>query len=414
MRIAAIKVCQESGFKSYKAYQASPPQGIFSLAAATPKPHQVTILDETIGDALPEEHQFDLLVLFASTPDISRAYSLADSQRALGVPVVLAGLHVSALPEEAQLHADAVMVGEAEQAWPQLLADLAQGALKPRNQGQGSLDLATLNPWPMDARLSKRYGCWGVLVGRGCRHSCSYCTVRPFFKREAFRPVDQVVAEIRASGCQSLELHCDNLCADRDYALSLFRALTPLNIHWVGEATLDFVEDEELLAAAVASGLWYLLIGLETVSQEALKGAGKNFIKVDRAKALIERLHSYNVIVDSCLLFGFDQHDGGIFERTLAFVDEIKLDVPQPNILTPFPGTKLYNQLDRQGRLLTRDWQRYDCSQGVFQPAQMSVQELEQGVAWLNDELWSAKRTLGRFGRVVSMQGFSVATSLFL
>ncbi|MBY5992642.1 B12-binding domain-containing radical SAM protein [Ferrimonas balearica] len=413
MHIALVKVCQPSPFKQYKAYMSSPPQSLFALAAATPEGHNITLVDETLGESL-DDRGYDLIALVSSTPDVQRAYRLADTLRARGRAVVLCGLHVTALPEEAASHADAVLLGEAEISWPQLLADHQQGALKPLYNSPAKPDLAALNPWPSDPALQKKYGEWGVTVGRGCRHNCSYCTVRPFFKREAFRPVAQVVAEIRASGARDLELHCDNLCADREYAMALFSALAPLDIRWSGEATLDFAEDEELVAAAVRSGLWYLVVGLETACPAALKGAGKGFIDPSRAGALIERLHRYNVLVDSCLLLGFDQHDSGIFERTLAFVDAIDLDVPHPNIVTPFPGTRLYQQLAREERLLTRDWQRYDCAQAVFQPAQMSVETLEQGVAWLHQELWSIRRSLRRARRISRMQGPAIAAAICL
>ena len=147
-------------------------------------------------------------------------------------------------------------------------------------------------------------------------------------------------------------------------------------------------------------------------SQNALAKAGKGFIKTDRAKALIQRLHDNNVIVDSCLLFGFDQHDHSIFNETIAFVDDVQLDVMHPNYITPFPGTRFYKQLDKEGRLLTRDWNDYDCSHVVFQPKNMTPQELEDGVYYVHKALNSMGRRFGRMRRVSGMRGMTMAVSI--
>ena len=412
MNLLIVKASQDSDFKAYKSYMSSPPQSIFSLASATPADINYTLVDETIGDTLPSLDAIELAVVFASTPDIVRAYDLAKKFREQGITVVMAGLHSSFLPDEAGLCADSVIIGEAEPVWHDLLTDYQALKLKSRYQSCSPMDMSQLNHWPVTAALKKKYGEWGVLVGRGCRYNCSYCTVRPFFNREAFRPVGQVVDEIKASGAKYLELHADNICADHDYAMELFAALQKLNIGWSGEATLDFAENEQLLEAAARSGLWYLVVGLETCSHAALKKAGKGFIEPARAKALINRLHHYSVLVDSCLLFGFDEHGPDIFDETLAFVDDIKLDAAHPNFVTPFPGTRFYTKLEKEGRLLSDDWADFDCSHVVFQPAQMTPEELEMGVYRVNRKLNSFGRKISRTSRIATMQGMSIALSV--
>ncbi|MGI9274337.1 MAG: B12-binding domain-containing radical SAM protein [Endozoicomonas sp.] len=412
MNLLIIKASQDSDFKAYKSYMSSPPQNIFSLAAATPAEVNYTLVDETNGDRAPSPDDFELAVIFASTPDIMRAYELAGMYRKHGVTVVMAGLHSSFLPDEAGEHADCVIIGEAEPVWHELLEDYRAFKLKPRYQSCQPLPMDQLKPWPASPSLQKRYGEWGVLVGRGCRYNCSYCTVRPFFNREVFRPVGHIIDEIKASGAQYLELHADNLCADQDYAMELFTALEKLNIGWSGEATLDFAENEALLEAASRSGLWYLVVGLETCSESALKKAGKGFIQPSRAKSLINRLHHFNVIVDSCLLFGFDEHSPDIFDETIAFVDDIKLDVAHPNFITPFPGTRFHKKLEKEGRLLSNNWADYDCTHVVFQPAQMTPEELELGVDRVNRKLSSVGRRLSRGSRIASMHGVSIAMSV--
>jgi radical SAM superfamily enzyme YgiQ (UPF0313 family) len=221
-----------------------------------------------------------------------------------------------------------------------------------------------------------------VMVGRGCKFRCTYCTIPGFFKGNRYRPVGHIIDEIKASGLQNIELHCDNLFANPDYALELFTALKPLNIYWSGEATINMAQNEEVLKAAAESGLWYLLAGVETSSQAALKKAGKGFVRIDRVKENIERLHDYDIAVDSAMLFGFDEHDQSIFEETLDFVEDVKLDVAHSVLVTPFPGTAMFEQMEQQGRILTRDWSQYDCEHVVFQPKQMTPQELIAGRDW--------------------------------
>ena len=384
MHIQLVKVSRDTAFKSYKAFNGGPPQNIFSVAAVTPDSHHLELFDETIGQTFNPKKAGDLVALFAATPDIPRAYMLADQLRAKNIPVVLGGLHVTFLPEEAILHADSVLIGAEEEIWPQMLEDLETGQLQKFYCQKTPLDLRNLAPYRTEfARpYLGEFGVWSVVASRGCKFKCDYCMVHKFFPQFQTRPVGQVLDEIRASGVRYLEIHADNLIADRDYALELFEGLAKLDVQWVGEATLNMAGYPEILEAAAKSGLFYLVVGLETCSAEALKEAGKGFIKPDRAGEQIRALHDYGIVVDSCLLFGFDAHGPQIFEETLHWVEEVELDVAHPTLLTPFPGTALFERLSHEGRIRTRDWSLFDCSHAVFDPAQMSASELEEGVDW--------------------------------
>lgn len=398
MKIHLVKVSADSEFKIYKAYNGGPPQNIFSVAAATADMHDIELFDETIGQIYSPTADVDLVVLFAATPDVTRAYELAAKIHDLGVMTVIGGLHATFMPEEAASYADVVLVGEEEETWPRLLTDIARGDIKEiyRNEN-GPVKLGDLKPYPQ--RFIAPYaetGVWGVTASRGCKFKCSFCTVHEFFPTFRQRPVGDVIDEIRQTGLDVVEIHADNLIANRDYAMELFEALEPLNISWVGEATLNIAEYEDILEAAARSGLIYLVVGLETCSEAALHNAGKKFIKPEKAKENIRRLHDYKIAVDSCMLFGFDEHDKTIFQETLDWVRDIDLDVVHPNILTPFPGTDFYHQLEREGRLLTKDWSRYDCSTAVFQPKQMSPQELEDGMNWFSEQHQSLMATIRR------------------
>jgi len=393
MKVCLIKASAESGFKDYKRQLGSPPQNVWAVAAATPSGVEFEVFDETANISAPSATDAELVAIFMSTPDAYRGYQLAQRYRDQGKTVVIGGLHATFLPDEAQQHADSVLIGEAESAWEQLLGDFSRRVLKPRYENEADVDMASVKPFPHSQIDVAPYGGIGtILVGRGCRFRCDFCTIPGFFKNNRLRPVGHVVDEIRASGLQNLELHCDNLFADPDYALELFEAIKPLKIHWSGEATINIAQNEQVLKAAAESGLWYLLAGIETPSQDALKNSGKGFVRIDRVKGNIERLHEYGIAVDSAMLFGFDEHDHTIFEETLDFVEDVKLDVVHSVILTPFPGSPLFKRLDDTGRILSRDWSKYDCEHVVFQPAQMSPEDLLEGRDWFHwkqNSLWS-------------------------
>lgn len=393
MKVTLIKASASGAFKDYKAYMGAPPQSIYSLAAATPEGIEVDVIDETSDRLAPATLESDLVAIFMSTPDALRGYELGDRYRAQNLTVVFGGLHTSFLPEEGLVHGDAVLIGEAETTWPQLLSDVAKGRLQARYEQSHASDLAKLYRYPHEYMdLSPYQGLGSVVVSRGCKFHCSYCTVHRFFPEFRTRPVGHIVDEIRSSGLEYVELHADNLVADRDYALELFEALKPLKIKWLAEATINIAEHDALLDAAAESGLFYLLSGIETPSHAALKAAGKGFIRVDRTKDYIRKLHEYGIAVDSAMLFGFDEHSPDIFEETLAFVDDVELDVCHSVIVTPYPGTLLYNQLSQQDRILHQDWSRYDGTEAVFIPKQMTAQELEAGL----NQFYRKYNALGR------------------
>ena len=397
MKISLIKASAKGAFKEYKKFMGAPPQNIFSAAAATLDDIEIEMVDET-ADMRPNfKTDADLIFIFMSTPDALRAYDIAARFKKRGKTVVFSGLHPTFLPEEALQHGDAVIIGEAEPMWQTVLADFRAGELKQRYASLDIVDMSQLNPYPTHIIPKKRYkDVWSVLVSRGCHYHCSFCLVTPFFAKKAmrYRPVGAVVDEIKQSGAKYVELHSDNLTADRDYALELFTALKPLNIQWVGETTINMAADDELMQAAAESGLNYLLVGLETPSPAALKKAGKGFVRPEQVKTYIERFHAYNILIDSAFVFGFDEHDEHIFQQSLDFANEIKLDVAHGVTLIPFPGSRTFQELELEKRILTRDWSKYDGAHAVFQPTQISPQDLEAGAQWFNEKFYSLGRML--------------------
>lgn len=363
------------------------PLTLTTLASLIPPdlPHEVALFDEGIAD-VPLDVEADLVGITVITGTAVRAYELADHYRARGITVVLGGPHVTLVPDDAQPHADAVVVGYAEDTWPQLLRDFAAGALQPRYDQAPGLELGG-RPFPRRDLLPGRHFLTTNVfeATRGCVHSCDFCIVptawglRPYQK-----PVADVVADIRQYGARKLIFVDLNLIADREYARALFTALVPLRLQWYGLATVLLADDEELLALAERSGCRGLLMGLESMSRANLRDSRKGFNSPERYAHVVERLHAHGIALQGCFVFGLDEDGPGVFLETARFAVEAAIDLPRFAVVTPFPGTPLFRRLEAEGRILTRNWELYDAQHVVFQPRRMSVQELQDGIeaAW--------------------------------
>lgn len=363
------------------------PLTLTTLAALIPDdfPHQITLYDEGIVD-VPMDLDVDLIGLTVITGTARRAYALADHYRARGVTVVLGGPHVTLIPDDAQPHADAIVVGYAEDAWPELLRDFAAGRLQPRYTQQPGLSLAGRPFAKRDLLPGRHFLTNNVFEAtRGCVHACEFCVVPTAWGRRPFqKPVHEVVADIRQHGARKMIFVDLNIIADRAYAVELFTAFAPLDIRWYGLATVLLADDEELLDLAQASGCQGLLMGLESLSTANLKGNRKGFNSPDRYAHVVERLHEHGIALQGCFVFGLDDDKPDVFLKTAEFAVQAKIDLPRFAVVTPFPNTPLYKRLDAEGRILTKDWELYDAQHVVFQPKHMSVEELQLGIesAW--------------------------------
>lgn len=393
MNVYLIKASAPGPFKEYKKALGSPPQNIFSVAAATPSDIGVTLCDETIDMRPNFKVKADIVAIFFHTPDAFHAYAMAKKYKKKGYTVVLGGLHPSFLPKEAAPYCDALLLGEAEGVWEELLRDYKAGVLAKCYKRKTPVDLATLNPYPVDLIPPSRYKhVWSVLVTRGCVHRCNFCVIPPFFGNQfRRRPIKNIISEIQALPTDWVELHSDNLAADRDYALELFNALKPLKINWVGEATIKLADDEELLKAAAESGCRELLIGIETPSKGALSETGKGFVDPESIREKITIFHSHGISILSSMIFGFDTHEPEIFKESFEFCKQIGIDSVEAVILIPFPGTKQFTQLEAEGRILSKDWALYDGSNVVFQPKGMTPKQLAEGTEWFWKEIERTK-----------------------
>ena len=363
------------------------PLTLTTLAALIPDdlPVSLQLIDEGIAD-VPLDLDADLIGMTVITGTAHRAYELADHFRARGIAVVLGGPHVTLIPEDAEPHANAVVIGYAEDTWPQLLRDFAAGELRPRYQQAPGLDIGG-RPFPRRDLLPARHFLTNNVfeATRGCVHSCDFCVVPTAWGRKPFqKPVAEVVADIRQHGARKLIFVDLNLIAHRGYALELFAALVPLRLQWYGLATVLLANDPELLELAGRSGCKGLLMGLESISETNLRQNHKGFNSPGGYAQVVQRLHEHGIALQGCFVFGLDDDTPEVFLKTAEFAVESGIDLPRFAVVTPFPNTPLYKRLEAEGRILTKDWGLYDAQHVVFEPKQMSVQQLQDGVetAW--------------------------------
>jgi radical SAM superfamily enzyme YgiQ (UPF0313 family) len=368
------------------------------VAAALPPGVNAEIVDEEV-DVIDFDTDADLIGISFMTFNAPRAYEIADRFRAKGKTVVVGGYHPSLMPDEAQQHADSVCVGEAEGTVPQMIEDFRNGRIRPRYVS-GPVSLKGL-PVPDRSLIQRgRYAPVDtVQATRGCPNSCSFCSISSFFhQRFRARPVDEVVDELRGLGRYLLFMD-DNLTASRCYAEELFDRMIPLGKQWFSQASIRIAYDDRLLKAAAAGGCRGLFIGLESLSQDNLRGWNK---KINRAKDFewaIKRLHEHGIGVIPGVVFGYDNDTPAVFDQTLEFLLRTNADALQATILTPFPGTPLYEEMAQQGRIADRDWSHYDFSHVVFEPRQMSQTQLRAGHDRVLTQFYSWKNAGRRFLR---------------
>lgn len=361
------------------------PLTLTTLAALVPEElgAQCVIHDETAG-RIPLTLDADLVAITCITGTANRCYAYADHYRRQGHTVVLGGVHPSLMPEEAALHADVVMTGFSEQTFPQMLWDWKNGALKSRYDQDSSYTIDG-RPTPRRELLNpKRYITTNSLEAvRGCSLPCTFCAYPAAFGKTVYkRPVREVIAEVEALNSWHVLFPDVNLIADRAYALELFQAMIPLKKIWLGLATSSVGIDDELIRVFAKSGCKGLLIGFESVVQESQAYVSKGVNQVNSYSGLMERLHHAGILVQGCFAFGGDEEDTSVFERTVEMVIKAKIDLPRYSILTPFPKTEYYRQLESENRITERDWSMYDVEHCVFRPAKMTPEELEAGTEW--------------------------------
>lgn len=369
-----------------------PSLSLAAIAGATPAGWQVTLADENL-QSLDLDADVSLVAITAMTPQAPRAYEIAGAFRTRGVPVVMGGFHASNLPHEALAHVDAVVVGEGDLVWPRLIADLLQGTLQRTYRSAGLLHMSAVPLPRRDIFTGKGYLLTNTIqTTRGCPHDCEFCSVTAFFGRKyRERPLDLVLAELdtlRKSGSFVFFVD-DNLVANRRYSLALFAGMRGMGLKWLSHAPIDLSLDASLVRAAGEAGCVGMFVGFESLSQKTLIAIGK---QTNHAASYLEQAKTFRdngIGILGSFVLGCDGDTPAIFEQILRFSEEARLEAAIFPILTPFPGTKVRERLEQEGRITSNDWRNYDMGHVNYVPSGMSAEELQAGHDWLNNSFYS-------------------------
>jgi len=386
------------------------------LAAVTPPSIEVKIVDEA-HEKVNFEEKADLIGLTAQTPVAPRAYEIAREFRRRGIPVVMGGVHASMLPEEALQHVDAVVIGEAEEVWPDLIEDLRKRKMKRIYQGDGFVNPSNL-PLPRRELLNEKpYLPLKLLeTTRGCPHRCDFCGVSRFFGFQyRNRPISEIDRELKTLFEKGpvmnpslkkilsllgkdfpyflkrrlLYIIDSNVAGDRRFCLNLVSLLKEFDLLWYGHVPVSVAFDQELMKGFSESGCIALNIGFESFSAKNLQTMRKGFNQPSQYAEAVKRIHNQGIGIMGTFIVGLDDDDPGVFQRIIDFCIENKMDWALTFIMAPYPGTDSFLRLEKEGRIFCRDWEKYDSLNAVYQPLLMSVEELEKGMRKVWREVFS-------------------------
>jgi len=402
--VSILKV-KESRWNRYRVWK---PLGLMVLAALTPPEWEISIVDENLGPPdYPAMPRPDLVGITAFTSQANRAYEVAAHFRSLGVPVVLGGIHATMCLEEALKRVDSVVTGEGESVWPQVLEDARRGNLKRRYDG-GFAEISSVPPARHDL-LPTGYAFGAIQTTRGCPLNCSFCSVTAFNgARYRQRPIGDVVREFQAIREKRVLVVDDNLIGTRaDHiarAKDLFRALAQANLRkeWIAQATINFADDEELLALAAKAGCRGVFIGFESPTPEGLRELGKkyNLLKDRDFRASVRRIQRHNILVAGSFIIGLDVDEPGIGKHIAQVAGHYGVDNLNTLFLTPLPGTRLWDQMKSEDRIaldaFPEDWQYYTLTFPVARYKHLSLDTVIQEMLCCNRSFYSIPRILRR------------------
>jgi radical SAM superfamily enzyme YgiQ (UPF0313 family) len=394
-----------SGKRTYR----FPPTSLVYLSGLISREHEVELMDECIED-VDFNRPCDLVLITAVTWQAQRAYHLADEFRKRGRMVVLGGVHASFLPDEALEHADAVVVGEAEEILGQVIEDARQGNLKRTYRAESFAMLDSPAIPRFELLKFGHYKGRTLQTSRGCPYHCTFCSVWKFNGRKnRFKPADAVIREVAAldasraaQGVSSGTLFFvdDNFCISRERTRELLQhlirynreAATPIR-RWMTQTSISVARDQEMMDLLYEAGCRGVFVGFESISHKALEAFDKTQCKADEYSELIEKLRAARLRVMPSFIIGSDAEDTAYFEELADFIKTHNFSYTLLNILTPYPGTGLFRQLESEGRILHRDWSKYDIKHVVFRPRRMTPIELQEGYLWLYQQIsdWSVQ-----------------------
>src|SRR6266404_3897332 len=378
---------------SFGKHVLTPTLALTSFAATTPEHWQLQYWDENLLDGRPP---------FAPMPEVvgitvhltfaRRAFELAQWYRSRGSKVVLGGLHVLSCPEECAPYADSLAVGDGVQLWPRILADVEAGCLRPKYAATYETDYRQ-DPAPRRSILprSSFLTTTSLIATRGCHNRCGFCYLSSDGLRMPYRMRDpeQVAAEFVADGQPYAVFIDNNLGSNRAYLRELCQALRPLNKIWSAAVSIDVTDDPALIRTMALAGCTGVFVGFESLTDENLSDAKKKTPKAGDYARRVRMLHDNGIQVNGSFVLGFDHDRKEVFSRTAGWIEENRLECATFHILTPYPATPLFRQMEAEGRLLHRHWALYDTAHAVFRPKNMSPEELENGYAWMYQRLFS-------------------------
>jgi radical SAM superfamily enzyme YgiQ (UPF0313 family) len=401
---------------SFGKHVLTPTLALTSVAAATPPQWTIRIWDENLLQGPPPAAPFPQVVgITVHLTFAARAYELADWYRQRGATVVLGGLHVTSRPDEAAAHADAIALGDGTITWPAILHDLDAQTLRHRYDA-GFLTPYAQAPAPSRQLLPRRsfLTSTSLIATRGCHNRCDFCYLATSALRQPYQtlPPEEVARQF-AQDHQPYAVFTDNnLGASRPYLRRLCRALRPLNRIWSAAVSLDLTDEEDVVRDMALAGCTGVFVGFESLCNENLTAAGKKTPRPEDYARRVEVFHRWGIQVNGSFVFGFDCDGPDVFENTVRWIEATRLECATFHILTPYPGTPLFVRLEREGRLLHRDWSRYDTSHVVFRPPLMTARQLEEGYDWSYQRLFSLgsiwKRRPRQLGQIAPYLAMSV------
>jgi radical SAM superfamily enzyme YgiQ (UPF0313 family) len=366
------------------------------LAAITPKENSVELIDERFKK-INYSKSYDLVGISCFTYNAPRAYEIADEFRRRGVPVALGGYHPSALPEEAKQHADAVVIGEAEYSLPKLLMDLEKDDLKPFYHSKKFVDPNEIPPADHHIRFDSSF-IESVQATRGCPNQCQFCAINKIEGRILrLRPIENVIEEIKSIDKKRLFFVDASLTINPSYSKSLFREMRGLNKKFDCCGNINVLtKDDEFLKLASEAGCELIQVGFESISQKSIDKINKKTNKVEDYARAIRKIKDHNIMVMGLFIFGFDTDTQDVFTKTLDAINQWNIDRAFFFVLTPYPGTPIFDKLDEEGQILTKDWSKYTQMQVVFQPKNISINELTNGTQRVIKDFHSISNSLRR------------------
>src|SRR6201997_1430012 len=377
----------------------SPLAGLLAVAASTPRDqYEVVLTDENIEN-IDFDLKADLVGISAMTSYVNRGYEIADQFRAQGVPVVMGGVHPSFMPQEALQHCDAVVIGEVELVIDKLLDDLERGSMRGSYKSEKLHSMVGMNMPRYDLLKKNRYvNRTFVQTSRGCHQGCTFCA-EPLMNglKFRYRPVDEVIHEMENCGARTVSVNDADFFGTPERPKEVMRALKGRGIQWQAGVTSKLAQDDRMLELAAESGCTMLSIGFESISRETLKSVHKHVNRPENFMALVEKVHSYGIIVFGLFMFGFDGDDCSVFDETVDFNIAARYDACAYSVLTPYPGTLTWYEMKKAGRIVSFDWTMYDQGHVVYRPAQMLADELGVGLRHAYGTFYSASSIAERF-----------------